>query len=305
MWFKNLLVYRFTSPVTITSNELAKQLTEQAFKPCGKQDTHRFGWVPPMTDLSEELYHSANGCMMVCARREEKVLPAAVIKEKLDEKIAHLEITEDRRIYSKEKQNIKDDIIFECLPQAFTKSQRTYAYIDPQQGWLLIDSSSTNKAEELIKLLRQSLGTLPVIPVQTNESPSVIMSGWLQGEHLPRHMDLGSECELQEPSEEGSILRCKRQDLYAPEVEQHLNTGKKVVKLAIDWNESLQCIITDSMEIKRIKFADKLINEADDASDGDRAAQFDADFSVMTLGLREFVTALLNFFGGLSKQESQ
>lgn len=305
MWFKNLLVYRFTSPVTITSAELAKQLTEQAFKPCGKQDTHRFGWVPPMADLSEELYHSANGCMMICARREEKVLPAAVIKEKLDEKIAHLEIAEDRRIYSKEKQNIKDEIIFECLPQAFTKSQRTYAYIDPQQGWLLIDSSSANKAEELIKLLRQSLGTLPVIPVQTHESPSVIMSGWLQGEHLPQHMDLGNECELQEPSEEGSILRCKRQDLYAPEIEQHLNTGKKVVKLAIDWNESLQCIITDNMEIKRIKFADKLINEADDASDGDRAAQFDADFSVMTLGLREFVIALLGFFGGVSKQEAQ
>jgi recombination associated protein RdgC len=304
MWFKNILLYRFTSAVEIFPEKLNKQLSEQEFKPCGKQDTHRYGWVPPMTGLSEELYHSANGCMMICARREEKVLPAAVIKEKLDEKIDLLEMTEDRRIYSKEKQTIKDDIIFDCLPQAFTKSQRTYAYIDPQQGWLIIDSSSTSKAEELIKLLRQSLGTLPVIPVQTTESPSVIMSSWLQGENLPNNVELGSECELQEPSEEGSILRCKRQDLYAPEIEQHLNTGKRVVKLAIDWNESLQCLITDNMEVKRLKFAEKIIEEADDSSDGDKAAQFDADFSVMTLSLREFINALLGMFGGIS-QEAQ
>jgi recombination associated protein RdgC len=302
MWFKNLLLYRFPGKVDIDQNTLNQKLQEQVFKPCGKQDSHRYGWVPPMGDLGEELFHSANGCLMFCARREEKVLPASVIKEKLEEKVAHIQASEDRKVYRKEQQSMKDDIIFECLPQAFTKSQRTYAYIDTQSGYLIVDASSATKAEELMKLLRQSLGTLPVIPVQVAESPAVIMSGWLRGEKLPSGVELGDECELREAGEDGSILRCKRQDLYASEIEQHLNGGKQVVKLAMDWQETLQCILGEDLSIKRLKFSDKLVEEANDASDGDKAAQFDADFVVMSLNLREFISEVVDFFGGLARE---
>ncbi len=305
MWFKNLLIYRFNTSVDIDQTTFHQQLQEQAFKPCGKQDTHRYGWVSPMgADISEELFHSTNGCLMICAKREEKVLPAAVIKEKLEEKVAHIELTEDRRVYGKEKQSLKEDIIFECLPQAFTKSQRTYAYIDTVKGWLIIDASSHAKAEDLMKMLRQSLGSLPVIPLQVSESPAVIMTAWLRGEDIPNDVELGSECELREAGEEGSILRCKHQDLYAPEIEQHLNTGKQVVKLALEWNETLKCMIGDDLSIKRVKFADKLVDEANDASGGDKAMQFDADFAVMSLNLRELADALLSWFGGVA-QEAQ
>jgi len=187
--------------------------------------------------------------------------------------------------------------MFDCLPQAFTKSQRCYAYIDTLNGFLYIDSSSTGKAEELMKMLRESLGSLPVVPIQTTESPAVVMTAWLRDAVLPEGLEIGQECELRDPREDGAIIRCKNQDLLSEEVERHINAGKQSVKLAISWDDTLQCMLNDDLSIKRLKFGETLIQESLDSSDGDKAAEFDADFALMTLALRRFTQALLQFFG--------
>lgn len=297
MWFKNLLLYRFTSPFESNPDELGQLLEKNAFTPCRSQDTSRYGWVPPMGDLSEELHFSAQGRIMLCARREEKVLPSAVIREKLDDKIKLIQENEDRPVYRKEKETLKEEIIFDCLPQAFTRSQRTFGYIDVNNGWLCIDSSSFTKAEEWMKLLRDTLGSLPVVPIQVSESPAIVMTSWLRGAQLPEHLELGDECELREPREEGSIIRCKKQELLAEEIDPHLQAGKQVVKLALSWDESLQLILSEDLSIKRLKFGEQLVTEAQDSADGDKAAQFDADFAIMTGTLERFIPDLLSYFG--------
>ncbi|NIB44021.1 recombination-associated protein RdgC [Pseudomaricurvus alkylphenolicus] len=297
MWFKNLLLYRFTAPVDLDPENLPQLLRDNEFTPCGRQDTSKYGWVSPMGDLSEELLHAANGCYMFCARREEKVLPAAVIREKLDDRVKTIEHREDRRVHRKEKETLKEEIIFDCLPQAFTRSQRTYGYVDAHNGWLCIDASSYAKAEEWMKLLRDSLGSLPVVPVQVSESPAIIMTSWLRGEPLPEDLELGTECELREQREEGSVVRCKKQELLADEIEPHLNAGKHVVKLALEWDESLQLLLADDLAIKRLKFGEQLVSEAQDSADGDKAAQFDADFALMTATFARFIPQLLSYFG--------
>lgn len=302
MWFKNLLLYRFTTPFEHAAEELSQLLEKNSFTPCRSQDNSKYGWVPPMGELGEELHFSAQGRVMLCARREEKVLPSAVIREKLEEKVKLIQTKEDRPVYRKEKESLKEEIIFDCLPQAFTRSQRTFGYIDINNGWLCIDSSSYNKAEEWMKLLRESLGSLPVVPVQVSESPAIVMTSWLRGSTLPDRLELGDECELREPREEGSIIRCKKQELLAEEIEPHLHSGKQAVKLALRWDESLQLILSEDLSIKRLKFGDQLVNEAQESAGGDKAAQFDADFAIMTGTLERFIPDLLSYFGDAKKQ---
>ncbi len=297
MWFKNLLLYRFTSPVELSAEDLEAQLEEHRFTPCGRHDQSRYGWVSPLGDKQTALTHSANGCIMLCARKEEKVLPAAVIRERLNDKIGEIEAKEDRKVYSKEKETLKEDILHDCLPQAFTRSSRIYAYIAPKDGWLLIDSSSAGKAEELMKQLRESLGTLPVVPVQVKASPAIVMTEWLRQASIPQGLELGDECELREPGDGGSVVRCKNQDLLAEEIDVHLNAGKQVVKLGLLWDEQINLILHEDLSIKRLKFADKLVNESEEASGGDKLAQFDADFALMNMTLQVFIPALLNYFG--------
>jgi len=297
MWFKNILLYRFTAPFDNEQDELELLLEKEAFQRCGRNEQSRSGWVPPMGELSELRTHSANGCLMLCLRKEEKILPAGVIREKLDDKVSEIEAKEDRRVYRKEKDSLKDDIIHDCLPMAFTKSSRQFAYIDVKNGWLCIDSSSTGKAEDFMKKLRETIGSLPVVPVQTTESPSLLMSQWLKDGGIPEGLVLGNECELKEMTEDGSILRCKNQDLLSEEIERHLDSGKKVTKLALNWQDTLQIILQDDLAIKRLKFSEQLISEAQDSSDGDKAAQFDADFALMVLTLKRFIPDLLSYFG--------
>jgi recombination associated protein RdgC len=297
MWFKNLLLYRFTSPFELSAEDLEAQLEEHRFTPCGRHDQSRYGWVSPLGDKQTALTHSANGCIMLCARKEEKVLPAAVIRERLNDKIGEIEAKEDRKVYSKEKETLKEDILHDCLPQAFTRSNRVYAYIAPKDGWLLIDSSSAGKAEELMKQLRESLGTLPVVPVQVKASPAIVMTEWLRQASIPQGLELGDECELREPGDGGSVVRCKNQDLLAEEIDVHLNAGKQVVKLGLLWDEQINLVLHEDLSIKRLKFADKLVNESEEASGGDKLAQFDADFALMNMTLQVFIPALLNYFG--------
>ena len=104
MWFKNLQVYRFTRPFELTDEQLENQLEACAFTPCGSQDISRFGWTRPFGKLGHTLIHAANGQILLCARREDKILPTAVIKEQLAEKVGAIEFEQGRTLKKKEKE---------------------------------------------------------------------------------------------------------------------------------------------------------------------------------------------------------
>ena len=171
MWFKNLKIYRFSKPFTIDNDTLEKQLQEHAFHPCTRLQPSSCGWVSPLGNRGSMLTHTIGQSIMVCARQEDKILPAAVINELLEEKLDAVEADTGRRPVGKHKQSIKDELILELLPKAFSKSKRTYAYMDLQAQLLIVDAASGNKADELIQLLRKALGSLPVIPLKTATLP--------------------------------------------------------------------------------------------------------------------------------------
>ncbi|MFC1749979.1 recombination-associated protein RdgC, partial [Pseudomonadota bacterium] len=164
MWFSNLQLYRLTQPFSHTAEELAEKLTEHAFKPCGKMELSSYGWVPPMGRYGTELIHAANGYIMVCTRKEEKILPASVIRDMVNEKALEIEEAQGRPVRRKERDAIKEEITHDLLPKAFTKSTLTFAYISLKDNLIVVNASSPNKAEELTSHLRGSIGSLAATP---------------------------------------------------------------------------------------------------------------------------------------------
>ena len=61
MWFKNLALYRFTEPFTLTADELEEKLADKHFRPCGSHDEFSLGWTSPVGNSSEQLIHASNG----------------------------------------------------------------------------------------------------------------------------------------------------------------------------------------------------------------------------------------------------
>lgn len=303
MWFKNLRLYRFTETFTTTPEELNTLLAEHRFQPCGNLDAMRYGWVPPLGRHGSELVHAANGYIMLCAKQQEKLLPAAVVNEALEEKLYAINQEEGRSVGRKERASLKDEIIFSLMPKAFTKSSLNYAYIAPHEGLLVINATSASRAENFLNALRDALGSLRILPVTPTNAPPQVMTPWLLSGQAPAGFQLGDECELQ-ASKDGRIIRCKNQDLTADEVRNHIEAGMFVKRLSLLWNEAIHCVIDDQFAIKRLKFEDSIRTKVEDTNPETAAEQFDVEFSVMTLELSAFIAAIIDAFGGGFDDES-
>ena len=299
MWFRNARVFRFTKPFEITAEALEEKLQEDAFKPCGPQETSRQGWVSPMGKHSDLLVHSAGGYHLIALRKEEKLLPASVIKELVDEKAEMIEAEQHRKVRRKEKDELKEEVTLEMLPRAFSKNRRCYAYMAPADGVLVVDAGSSKQAEDLASTLRKSLGSLPVRPPAVEQAPAFTLTGWLnESIDLPVSIELGTECELKDTSEDGGVVRCKGLDLQGDEIRSHLDAGMQVTKLSVTWDDNLSFVLDEELGIRRLKFGDTLQEKLDDVDADDAAARFDAAFSLMTLELARLIPGLLEALGG-------
>ncbi|WP_396621396.1 recombination-associated protein RdgC [Marinobacter sp. W-8] len=299
MWFRNARVFRFTKPFDISAEALEEKLQADAFKPCGPQETNRQGWVPPLGKHGDQLVHSANGYHLIALRKEEKILPGPVVKEAVEERAEAIELEQGRKVRRKEKDELKEQVMLEMLPQAFSRNRRCFAYLAPQDGVLVVDAGSAKQAEDLASTLRKSLGSLPVRPPAVEQSPAFTFTGWLnESIDHPANITLGSECELKDPSEDGGVVRCKGLDLKADEIRNHLEAGMQVTKLAVTWDDNVSFVLDEELGIRRLKFGETLQEQLDDVDVDDALAKFDAAFTIMTLELSRLIPGLLEALGG-------
>lgn len=297
MWFKNLRIYRFTKALDLDADSLNRQLDAQRFKGCASMDLTHAGWLSPFGPDHELLCHAANGYFLFRYGREDKLLPSTVVRELLDEKIREIEQEQHRKVYKQEKERLKDELIQTLLPRAFSRKRSLSAYIDSHRGLLIVDSAAANRAEEVLTLLRQSLGSLPVVPLACKIPAGSVLTRWLGNQDIPAGLSLGDECELREAGEDGSLVRCKRQDLSSDEITAHLSAGKEVSLLALNWQDRVQFILDRDLVIKRLKMGDILLDQQDPDLD-DPLAQLDADFSLMSLEIADLIEHLTPWFGG-------
>ncbi len=301
MWFKNLALLRFTESFTLTADELEQRLQTGRFRPCGSLEPASYGWCAPVgREEDAPLVHAANGYLMICALKEEKILPSSVVNEMVAERIAEHEDRKGTPPGKKERDAIRDEVLHDLLPRAFSHTRRTYAYIDPKGGWLVVDSASAKKTEELASWLRRCLESLPVALPASNERPAAVLTRWLTDGQAPSDIVVENECELRSTEEDGGIIRCKRHDLSAPEIQNHLEAGKEVSKMALTWNDRLGFVIDDALGIKRLRFLDVIQEQAADVETADEVERFDVDFSIMCLELSTFLPRLFELFGGES-----
>ncbi|MFT4615091.1 MAG: recombination associated protein RdgC [Bacteroidia bacterium] len=298
MWFKNVRAYRLTSPFSLSPEQLADQLAQRLFTPCAKSQALSLGWVSPLGEESEQLAHGAGGRLLVCLKREEKLLPATVVREQLDEKVAVIEAEQGRKVYRKERLNLKDEIVQDCLPRAFTLSTLIYAYIDVKANWIFVDAASAARAEELLNVLRECIGSFPVLLPQVNTAPAAAMTGWLLHRTLPDDFELAQDCEMREPGEEGGVVRCSGVDLLSEEVETHLHAGRQVVRLGLAWDERVSLLLAEDLCLRRLKFAEELMKENEDIPEADQAARLDADFALMADAITSLQDRVMALFGG-------
>ena len=296
MWFRNLQVYRCPAPFNISATSLEEQLGRHGFRGIAGYETQAQGWASPRDDGG--LVHTVHGQTLISLCSEKKLLPTSVIKDVT--KVKAME-AEDRQGYKpgrKQLRELKQQVTDDLLPRAFNVRRHTGIWIDPANGWLVIDAGSTGKAEEVVKLLHKSVDDFAFQRLDTATSSGAAMTAWLANNDVPRGFSIDQETELQSPVEEKATVRFVRHALDPKEVQRHIATGKQCTRLALTWSDRVSFVLTESLVLKRIAPV-AVIRQGDDAQAQNDDERFDADFILMTDELRGLLTDLVEALGGL------
>jgi recombination associated protein RdgC len=280
MWFKNLRIYQITEPLNLAPEALSRALAELKFSPCTGQDAVKMGFTYPLHHSIKEYHHQQQHLHLFAVKRQEKVLPAAVINEELQPKIDALEIEKGRPLGRKEKQALKEELVQTLLPRAFSRSTVTTALYDEQNQWFIVNTSSASRAEDVLSLVRKALGSLPALPWIDNNQLNMAMQQWLTNQNLPTGFSLGHEAELKAPDEEGAKVKFSNHLLTADEVQSHLE-DKLVTKLEFNVEGQVSFIVCDDGSLKKLRYHEMLANQNDELGWDDMVLRLDADLLVM------------------------
>ena len=132
-----------------------------------------------MSDDATDFVHKSGDYWLIRLQREERLLPASVIRSEVNSRIQEIHTGQGRRVQRKERLDIVDEVTQGLMPRAFTKSQHLEALINDREGWVWVNTASEARAEELLSLLREGLGNLPVVIPDTQKSAVIVMSQWV------------------------------------------------------------------------------------------------------------------------------
>lgn len=300
MWFKHLHLYRVHDSPSLSSDDFSAALDAQAFRPLSGAQAKHMGWSAPAGRGSEQRLHEIHAHRLISALRQERLLPASVIKEELESRVSEREETEGRPLRRQEKQVLKEQIYEEFLPRAFIRTQRIDLWWDTRGGLIGINASSRKRAEDVLDLLRQTLGSLKVTPLTTKITPSRAMTEWLSDvSKRPAALILGDQVELKATTGDESVLRGRQMDLDGEEIQTALEAGRQATRLAFTIDESLSLVMQDDLALKSLRFADVILDEASQSDDGgDPLLRLETDFALMTQVFSGALEQLIDWLGG-------
>jgi recombination associated protein RdgC len=294
MWFRNLIVYRCSARLPAGA-VLEDALAQRPLTPCGGFDLVSRGWIAPAQD--ERLLYTAHGQFLIALGVNQKLLPASIVNQVARERADELAAEQGYPVGRRQMRELKLRVADELRPRALTRRRLTRAWLDPENGTLCVDAASAAKAEEVVEVLRETLGSFPATRLDTERSPSSVMTSWLMLGDAAGRFSIGEDLELKALDQTRSVVRYAHHVLDGNDVRQHIKGGKIATKLGLTWNDRLAFALGDKLELKRIEFLDVRREEAA-SPDVDAAEQFELDFVLMTGEFRSMLADLIVALGG-------
>ena len=293
LWFKNAIIYQLNNDNLLDKQTIEQALKSASFSPCGNLDTTKMGWVSPYNDNNlDDFIIDMQGHLLLRIKKETKILPAPVIKQALIDKIDKQEKALSRKLSKNEKATLKDEVMFDLMPRAFSKYNHYWLWIDTENRRIIIDCSSFKLAEDILAILRKELGSLALTPLSIDKPLEKIMTNWVKEKLNFPPFILGDEAELKDPLEGNGIINCKNQDITSDEMLVHLDSGKWVTKLKIIDERGINFIINPDFTLKKVKFDSIIMDENEDIGSDEFDKRLEADFYIMANTLSNSINDL-------------
>jgi recombination associated protein RdgC len=291
MWFKNLQIYRIND-WKITPAELEELLSKRTLQACLSMEMQSSGWVSPGMEETHLVYARGQQ-MLIALGTEKKLLPASVINQLAKVRAQEMEAQQGYAPGRKQMKEIKEAALYELLPRAFVVRQKSHAWIDPTDGWMIIDSANIAKADTFAETLLKTIPTLALKRLNTTLAPASAMTRWLAGDELPAVFAIDSDSVFRSREDKKVSISYNRQPLDSDEITRHVKAGKEVTRLAMVWKDRISFVLDENLQIKRLTLLDIEKEPAESAEE-----QFDSNFFLMTQELKELLPDLIHALGG-------
>lgn len=290
--FKNLVIFKVSMPKGWASAEaLCRSLDGRPFVACTPSQEHSRGWVPPRGIQNGSLLEVVSKGWFLALQIEKKVLPASVVNAELTKVLRKLEEERGRAPGKRERSELKQQVRETLLLKAFSKAERVQAMLDPEAGLLVVDASSLRKAEEVAAELACTVEGLVIDQWRHVQSPSAVMTQWLQDTEASLPFALDDTCELEMPDERRAAAKFSRHDLDQAAVLEHISQGKVVTSLGLVHANQVSFKLTEDTLLKSFKMVEvkKIVGE--DA--------FDAECALLHGAVSPLLADLTSALGGL------
>lgn len=303
--FRNATIYRlprtFPDYPRGSLNAFSEILAAKPARLPGSQELATMGFVAPF-GVEDRLAEVAHNAAYLMVEKAERLLPATAIRQAVEAKVREIENSEVRKVYAKEKGQIKDEIVLAKLPHTFIQKSRIGVLID--WPYIIVDTASQKKADQVLTLLRETLGSLPVRPVAVKASPSFSMTNWVRDSSTLREpLSTGESFKSSVPSPGNERLSGTLEDFEAEGMQALLNAGHQIDELRIVVDNAgifHELTLTKDLVFKGISFDQVIRDQAtnDAGEEPHHATLMDATLLLVVQELRFIVRELLDALGG-------
>lgn len=297
---KNMVIYTLPSAPNLAPDDLEERLAHKGNRVLGKLERDAVNsWSKPAGRKSQVFLHDIQGQRLMMMKTQKRMVPPSTVKEMVNDEVAELEEQSGQKVTAKAKRDIKHRIVDELLPNAPIKTSYTPVWWDTVNGRLIIGAASRKVAEGAADLLRETVGSLPAIPLATEMSAMRGMTDWLRDpESRPGWMELGDKAVLTATNQDGRFSGSKL-DLGGEEIERMLEAGCNVSQLALRMVDQAAFELTYDLAFKGIKIADTAKEAHSDVeTDSDFIAQMEVDFIITHDTLTWMIDQVVTELGG-------
>jgi recombination associated protein RdgC len=275
---------------------LAEAMQAGAFVAPGPTQPDSFGWIPPRGIEGGPLIESIGGHWIAMVMIERRLLPAAVVKRRLQQVAKEFEKSTGRAPSKRMLKDMKAEVTLDLLPRAFTRQVRVPVWIDPKRKLVVIDAGSAGRAEVAATALIAAAPRMNLHGLRTVSEPSACMTHWVAQDQAPEGMVFEREIELRGiggDSGAPAVITCTDVEWSETDVQGWMDDGLRVARLGLTFGERVSFVLHGNGHLKGIEYLKVSTTKLD-------PDEFDGTFTLITGELLELLEPLIASMGGIA-----
>ena len=257
---KTVSLYTFTKDSQFDLKSITEEtLSSFKFTPCGELDLRKTGFAPnSISGMFVDEIKIDNETFTMMTIREQVKSPEKYLVENYVEakKLQYITDTDGNLPEKSVVKEWKEEGTNIVLATTHPKKPKDYVILIRSDGVLFVEAKG-NKAESLLSLLRKAVGSLPVIPMETDKPVTDFLDDFVvnSGKDI---FTLGNKAVLIDGDE--LVHTLSKGSVYDSDAADYVKNGMMTMELALNYDGVVDLILKDGLIFDSIKF-DKEFNE--------------------------------------------